>query len=142
MNARLDRQGGWARNFVVISAVLVFLLVGGVYFLKSKEVSKENIDGLSTPLESSDGEDTEIRSSQQVKISDKKETGSGNTSTAEQKSDATVATGASAGSDSAHEGATALPQTGPAETTGSVVILSVLVYSIAAYIISRRRLTL
>ena len=145
MNARVKQQGGWAGSFVIIGIVLVLLLLGGVYLLKSNEIS----DRVATDTDPSSSQDeaTHDQKDQGTKSEDKaKQEDSASTKTQENTKDAeekaadtAVKSHEETESDDAHA---ELPQTGPAATAASLMIFAILTYSVAAYIRSRGRLTL
>ncbi len=144
MNARVKQQGGWAGSFVIVGIVLVLLLLGGVYFLKSKEVNEQlatDTDSSVQTEEKSDQKNTgEDSDKQSTKNDGTKSETKGAENTDKQAADSSSARGPRSTAESGD--AAQLPQTGPADTAATLAVFAVLTYSVIAYIRSRGRLTL
>ena len=122
-------QGGWVANFIIIGAVLVIGLLGGVYYLRQHNASQEQVatntdetsttstndttrdDSANTPIEAPDtrSETTNPKAAEPEK------------NTAEQDTDTDE-----------------LPTTGPSETAASLMAVTALSFSGASYLRSRR----
>lgn len=144
MNARVKQQGGWAGSFVIVGIVLALLLLGGVYFLKSKEVNEQLATGTDSSLQTEDKSDqknTDEQSDQQPAKDDNTKSETKDAESTDKK--ATDSTSADQSSNAAESSdAAQLPQTGPADTAASLAVFTALSYSVVAYIRSRGRLTL
>lgn len=127
------RQGGWAASFIIIGAVLLIALVGGVYYLRTMQSSPEQTDV--TQEESSDIEQPASDDTQDTTPTD-----------TDEAADTSETDSSSSSSDTAASEQTtspsrdALPETGPAEDAlYSVVALGALTFSVAAFVISRQQ---
>jgi hypothetical protein len=141
MSIQTQHQGGWIASFLIVGAVLVFGLVGTVYFLKTKMSDDVQI---ASELQTDDSE----RTIPPPKESDAVKEKSPKKDDSEQKSDTsddvdhdiTLPSEPEVASDAeSDETADELPTTGPGETAISLFVLALVAYSVTSYLRSRRQ---
>lgn len=139
MNGRGQHQGGWVATFVIVGAVLVLALLGSVYYVKTRHDAAQNSDhSQSTTTDSSDKKtDKNDKKAPAKQPVDKP--ASSDTPPADQPS--TKPDEATSDKDT-QPAAHPLPQTGPADTLSSVIVLSLLAFTIVSFVRSRRALAL
>ena len=124
-------QGGSVLGFVIIGGVLALLLIGGVYFVRQQsEVTPSR--GISpTPTEN------QPREEQSTPNEETPPSNNENKSTEENKNNSQPQTETLPGGGT-NTGTTELPQTGPAESFISVLLLAVVAGLGVSYVRSRR----
>lgn len=125
MNKQRTHQGGWIANFLIVGVLLVFGLVGTVYFLKSRsadEVVTNDTDIVQDETVSRNDEQKDTAGDKQPDSTNEKEP---TTSDASGSSDEQVAQQRD------------LPASGPTETFQALTGLSLLAFSASAYVQSR-----
>lgn len=146
MSIRTQHQGGWIASFLIVGAVLVFGLVGTVYFLKTR--MGEDVQ-IASESQTDDSEQT-IPAPKEAGTSKEKSTKKDDS---EQKNDASdvdhditlpsepeVANSAESDEEaSATAPADELPTTGPGETALSLFVLMLVAFSVTSYLRSRRQ---
>lgn len=141
MNQRRRHQGGWMASFIVVGAVLVVGVLGGLYYLKiqhdnnlakdsgTPQVSKSNTSGTSKDNSTSGKKATTDNSSKGTASTNNKPDTSSSASTGSSDSSSTT---------SGTNNSKNLPQTGPSETILSGVVLALVTFSTVGYMRSRR----
>lgn len=135
MNTQYKRQGGWVASFLIVGTVLVLVVIGGLWYVKSNqtelagtnETSDSATENESTPAENEEAVPTEGGVVPQ-NDADKGEVVDTNGQGA--------ATGETA---PASTPTTTLPATGPEDTFGTLIIVSILTFSTVTYLRSRQR---
>lgn len=132
MRSNERHQGGWAASFIIVGAVLVLGLVGGVYYLKQQSDAGQDKApvAVTTPDESSNqqNDDTDQRNEE-----NKAEQSAGGTLPGTQQQPLT--TTPSPSSDSAAR----LPETGPSDTFDKLFAVTSLTVAGVIYLQSRRQ---
>lgn len=169
MGMRMKRyQGGTIISFIVITAILVLVLAGGIFWVRQRSETARQGDDLASHQEDQSNDENLFPGG----------TGSGDNSTTQQKPDAeekpdehTTATNEekpdehtaqhdtkketpanepagdahpqSGSSDVTHSGVDGddLPETGPTETAATILSIGALAYAATRYALSRRRRT-
>jgi LPXTG-motif cell wall-anchored protein len=135
MNGQTQRQGGWVATFVIVGALLVLGLVGSVYFVKARH------DAANQPTDQSHSSNSPAKSDKPASdkpASDQKPTVKTPDTTDSEPGSQTGSNTAQPPTASDGDVQHPLPQTGPEETLGSLVVLGLVAFLTVSYVRSRR----
>lgn len=130
MKISTRHQGGWAASFIIVGAVLVLGLVGGVYYLKQQSGSREDAPVAVTTPEGNkqDNKSEQENSSERTAPTQQRQ------SSSEEPQRSTAPAQPATPTHSSQ-----LPETGPADTIGHLIAIVSLTIAVVSYIQSRRQ---
>lgn len=145
MSKKMYRQGGWLASFVVVATVLVLGLLGTVYYLKTRQNQTQDVasNDSSQKTDATNSSNHDKKAASDDVNNAKPQTADTNTDggVVQKSQDKTYPAKASESETSTPQSA-ALPATGPRDILTSSAVVTILGYSVASYLASRRRASL
>lgn len=147
MKVNHERQGGWIASFVLVGAVLVLGLLGGVYYLKVRtDQAAATPNSEPVAVQGDEGDKNKPEGSDERNETDKEPASEpednspeSNTDTEDEDSGAVLPSGGQSSTGSTDDtNTTTLPQTGPAENLLTIGLLAVVAFAGAVYVQSRK----
>jgi len=150
MNQQTQSKGGWIASFMIIGAVLVLVLLAGLYYLKSRQIEEGSARPVATETEKPQEDKTpeakeptsDTKQETDAKKDEKQQAPATSDKTTEEQPQKEAASAENDKKES-HPTVTKsenLPETGPADAGAQFVAVVALTISSVAYVQSRRGL--
>lgn len=136
MNTQYKHQGGWVASFLIVGTVLVLAVLGGLWYVKSNQTELAGTDTTSesaTESESTPAENEETAPSEGGAVVPQDDADKGEVVDTNNEAAPAVEP------EPATSPVATLPETGPEDTLGTLIIISILTFSTVTYLRSRQR---